>query len=316
MSWEEKTFLGDNITTFSQSEDCTIYRMKDKSGDGIMTAIKVFPGIILIYNDFHMESCSSQFHTKANFLCIDFCREGRMEWKLDNDTYVYMKAGDLQINHRENHIQNFGFPLNHYHGISLVFHIEEAEEVVKLYGGFSIDLAALSKKFFMLNRPFIIQADKVIAHIFLELYTIPNKIKDDYLKIKILELLLHLSILEIPKNFDKRPYYYKTQVEKVKAIQELITTNLEDHYTLDELSEKFNIPLTSMKLCFKGVYGTSIYSYIRVYRMNKAAIMLRQTKENISEIAHKVGYDNSSKFASAFRSVIGKSPKEYRNSIV
>jgi len=50
--------------------------------------------------------------------------------------------------------------------------------------------------------------------------------------------------------------------------------------------------------------------------MNKAAIMLKQTKENISEIAHKVGYNNSSKFASAFKDVIGKSPKEYRNSIV
>ena len=71
-----------------------------------------------------------------------------------------------------------------------------------------------------------------------------------------------------------------------------------------------------MKLCFKGVYGTSIYSYMRTYRMNKAAIMLKQTKENISEIAHKVGYNNSSKFASAFKTVIGKSPKEYRNSIV
>ena len=106
-----KTFFGDNITTFSQSEDCTIYRMKDESGDGIMTAIKVFPGITLIYNDFHMKNCSSQFHTKADFLCIDFCREGRIEWKLDNDTYVYMKAGDLQINGRENHIQTFGFPL-------------------------------------------------------------------------------------------------------------------------------------------------------------------------------------------------------------
>lgn len=316
MSWEEKTYFGDNITSFSQSEDCTVYRMKDESGDGIMTAIKIFPGITLLYNDFHMKYCSSQFHTKADFLCIDFCREGRIEWELDNDTFVYMKAGDFQINGRENHVADFGFPLQHYHGISLVFHIEEVKEITKLYGGFSIDLAALSKKFSMLNKPFILQADKVLSHIFLEFYTIPDKIKNDYLRIKILELLLYLSVLEIPQHFDKRPYFYKTQVEKVKAIHELITRNLEDHYTLDELSKKFNIPLTSMKLCFKGVYGTSIYSYIKAYRMDKAAIMLKQTKENISDIAHSVGYDNSSKFASAFKSVIGKSPKEYRNSII
>lgn len=56
-----------------------------------------------------------------------------------------------------------------------------------------------------------------------------------------------------------------------------------------------------MKNYFKGVYGTSIYSYMRSYRMQVAALMLQETNENITVIAGKVGYENSSKFASAFK---------------
>ena len=33
-----------------------------------------------MYNDFHMESCDSEFYTTEDLLCIDYCRQGRMEY--------------------------------------------------------------------------------------------------------------------------------------------------------------------------------------------------------------------------------------------
>lgn len=45
---------------------------------------------------------------------------------------------------------------------------------------------------------------------------------------------------------------------------------------MDELAERFQISLTGMKTCFKEIYGDSMYSYLRRYRMNVAATMLRQ----------------------------------------
>jgi len=148
------------------------------------------------------------------------------------------------------------------------------------------------------------------------LYDLPEQIRIPYLKIKILEMLLFLSAQEIPENGGERPYFYKTQVEKVKAIKEFLTEDITRHYTLEQLSERFNVPLTSMKLCFKGVYGTSVYAYMKDYRMNAAALMLRQSDVNIIDIANRAGYDNASKFSAAFKSVMGMTPAAYRKSAV
>ncbi|MFR1299594.1 MAG: helix-turn-helix domain-containing protein [Blautia massiliensis (ex Durand et al. 2017)] len=58
----------------------------------------------------------------------------------------------------------------------------------------------------------------------------------------------------------------------------------------------YEIPLTTMKKCFKDVYGDSIYSYQKRYRMNLAANMLLQDKEKeVQEIAASVGYENPGK---------------------
>ena len=46
--------------------------------------------------------------------------------------------------------------------------------------------------------------------------------------------------------------------------------------------------------------------------MKKAADMLISTDDTILRIANMVGYENGSKFASAFKAVIGLSPKEFR----
>lgn len=101
-------------------------------------------------------------------------------------------------------------------------------------------------------------------------------------------------------------------LEKVKAIMAFMTEEPERHFTMEELSEKFDISTSALKQCFKGVYGIAIYTYMRNYRMDLAASLLTQTNEPITVIAGKVGYTNTSKFSEAFKKVKGKTPLEYR----
>ena len=50
--------------------------------------------------------------------------------------------------------------------------------------------------------------------------------------------------------------------------------------------------------------------------MNRAAELLRADREkSVAEIAGLVGYDSASKFAIAFRKIMGMSPVEYRSAI-
>jgi AraC-like DNA-binding protein len=310
---KERAFYGNNITVIEKEENCTVYQMKDVTGEGLMTCYQVFPGIDLIYNDFHMQSCFSEFRPKVEMIGIDHCREGRIEWEFQKDSYLYLQQGDLQIHTKENHARTFGFPLGHYHGITVAIYVEEAAKTLKtVLGGLPVDLQALREKSSSGKRPLIMRGNDTVEHIFSELYTMPDGIKMYYFKLKVLELLLFLSVADIRENGEKSPYFSGKQVETVKAIKKHITENIDKRFTLEELSARFEIPVTSMKLCFKGVYGASVYAFIRNYRMQAAALMLRRSDENVAVIAGKVGYDNSSKFAAAFKKVMKMSPFEYR----
>lgn len=181
---------------------------------------------------------------------------------------------------------------------------------------FPVDLPALYEKFCKGDYPRVIHEAEGMERIFGALYQVPEKIRIPYFKVKIMELLLYLDALEVPKEAGKQPYYYKTQVEKVKAIGALLGQELSENYTQEELSQKFDLPLTTMKNCFKSVFGKTIGAFQSECRMNYAAELLRSNKElGVLEIAGRVGYDSGGKFAIAFRKVMGMSPTEYRNAI-
>lgn len=128
-----------------------------------------------------------------------------------------------------------------------------------------------------------------MEHIFGEMYQVPEKIRLPYLKIKILELLLYLDAVSIPEKETERPYFYRTQVEKVKAVRQFLMDHMEENFTQEELSRRFDFPLTPMKNCFSAAYGSSIGAWLTTYRMNQAAeLLLKDRERTISEIGCQV----------------------------
>ncbi|MEM1483484.1 AraC family transcriptional regulator [Oscillospiraceae bacterium PP1C4] len=283
-----------------------------------MTFYQVFPGVSVVYNDFHMQFCESGYRPACDMLCIDHCHEGRMEQEIEKVGYSFVEAGDLKVDRRIHHTGHVEFPLQHFHGMSIIFQMEQATKSLPVeIKDFPVDLYAIQQKYCNDKHPFVIKGEPCIEHIFSELYTVPVKIKKHYLKVKIFELLLYLDALELSDNKEERPYFYKTHIEKIKAIHNLLIENLEAHYTLDHLAKRFDIPLTTLKSCFKATYGNSVFAYMRIYRMNYAASLLRQKLElSIAEIAGKVGYDSPGKFSTAFREVMGNTPLAYRKFLV
>ncbi|MGN0484633.1 MAG: helix-turn-helix domain-containing protein [Lachnospiraceae bacterium] len=304
-----------NGNLVAEGNGCKVIQFRNENGDGTMTFYDVFPGIGLIYNDFHMSGYQSEYRPDAEQFCIDHCREGRLEYPAKNDAYSYVEAGDLKFDCRLSHTGKFEMPLSHYHGITVAIDLNKAEKYLQEEGkGFPVDLRKLREKFCKDGHTTVIHDACSIEHIFGELYHVPEKIKIPYFKIKILELFLYLYALELPDSPKEKPYFYRTQVEKTKAIKQFLTEHLQEHVTQAELAKRFDLPITAMKQCFKSIYGMPIGSWMLQYRMNYAAEVLLANREiSIAELAGEVGYDSPSKFAIAFRKVMGMSPTEYRS---
>lgn len=302
----------DDLVPLAQSSGCQVYQAANETGEGTMTIYQVFPGVTLMYNDFHMSAFDSHFQSDLDLFCIDYCREGRLEYTVGEDAFSYVEAGDLKLDRRLKHQGHFDFPLSHYHGVTIGFLLPAAAEIAQLLGDYPLDLRALQQKYCSSPYPRVIHGAPSIAHIFQELYTVPAQIRMPYFRVKILELLLYLDALELG---DERaePYFYRSQVETVKAVRSYLTQHLDQHITLAELSARFHMPQTALKSCFKTVFGSPVNTYMRGYRMDRAAAFLRQEPSaSVTEIAGRVGYDSASKFAAAFKAVKGKTPQEYR----
>lgn len=128
---------------------------------------------------------------------------------------------------------------------------------------------------------------------------------------KVQELLLFLCLVDVSKE-KRRELYTSPQVEIIKTIHKRLVSNLQERPTIEELSKEYLINPTTLKDTFKGIFGQPIGNYMKEYRIRQAAILLRQTQSTIAEIANKVGYENQSKFATAFRDVLKIPPAEYR----
>lgn len=145
----------------------------------------------------------------------------------------------------------------------------------------------------------------------MRVYSVPDCLQKPYFQIKVQELLLFLYLVDVKKE-KQREIYTSPQVEVVKEIHKMLISDLQKRPTIEELSKKYLINTATLKDTFKGIYGQPIGTYMKEYRIKQAAILLRQTQATIAEIANQVGYENQSKFATAFRDVLKIAPAEYR----
>lgn len=305
------------IQTVEHGESFSIYRSQDSTGDCEITVYPVFSGIELVYYDVHMQSCDIDLAKGREMLIITHCQEGRIEFEYKNGEYLYLASGDLSIQKNTENIRHRYCPLSHYHGVSVAIDMNRVPRCFScILDDVFVSPEELEMKFCS-EKPYSIMRENIsIEHIFSELYSVPENIRKGYHKVKVLELLLFLSGLEYKGESEERRYFSRSQVTAAKEAKKYLLAHLDEHITITELADMLGISSTSLKICFKGVYGDTINSYITNCKMQKAASLLKNTDKSVLEIAGIVGYNNGSKFAGAFRKVMNKSPNEYRKSLV
>ena len=308
-----EAFESEGAVLLAHSDGCSVWQFRNETGDGTMTAYDVFPGVILSFNDFHMERYHSSYVPDRRILAIDHCREGRMEYSAGDGRIGCTSAGDMKLDLRRQHTGEFIFPSCHYHGLTVAIDLDiigqSLSEEVK---DFPVAPEEIITRFSLGAYPRVLHGMEEADHIFGELYRVPEKTRIPYFKVKILELLLYLNAMTVPEDENEQPYFYRTQAEKVRAIRQFLIAHISENYTQEELSRRFDIPMTAMKTCFRSVYGEAIGAWLTGYRMNRAAELLRESELSIEEIGSRVGYDNAGKFTVAFKKTMKLTPSEYR----
>ncbi|MDR1377819.1 MAG: helix-turn-helix domain-containing protein [Synergistaceae bacterium] len=306
--------------TLSRNESCMLCQIENDTGNGVLTMYHISPGIKLLYSDMHMSEFKGHairsFAGAENVMEISYCLEGRFEVELQDGEHTYISEGDMMVALMSCVLRSSFFPLSRYHGISIFVDIPLASKIIEkisdTLGELKIDLAAVKKKFCKARPFFITQCVDSLKRLFSDLYEARDIVKESYIKLKVMELMLYLDTMEVSVTEEHRRYFYRTQIDKVKGIRNHIIAHMEEQFTQDELSRQFDIPLTSMKSCFKSIFGASIHNYIREYRLQAAAAMLRETDSSVADISARVGYETHAKFSAAFKSRMGLVPSEYR----
>jgi len=276
---------------------------------------KVFDGIDLMFLDVKQETIQfyAKSHTKT--FAINHCEEGRIECKFTSGEYLYMGPGDMSLGwHISSNYQHENyFPTKLFKGVVLLVDVEKAQPILDtLVTETRIDLTQLANRFCEQSEfGMMMEETESVRQIFSSLYKVPDQIKGHYFKLKVIEIFLLLSIISTT-NHEKRISYRKQQVDIVKAVNEYISTQFMKRITIDSLSEQFDVPTSTLKRCFKGVYGTTIHHYLKECRINAAKRLLQESDQSVLEIANAVGYENGSKFTSAFKEATGVTPSAYR----
>ena len=295
-----------------EDENCNCFHLANESGVGDITLYHVFPGIELVYNDMHMAYCNKEQKTAPDVLEINYCKEGRSECLFGEHQYCYMAAGDLSFCFLQDHAHQSEFPTAHYHGITVTIDFSAVtEEMKRILELLSVDLERI-KELSRMRDFTIIRVNPTVEHIFTELYTVPEKIRHGYIRVKVLEILLVLTGMNPVEDRAQRVHFSETQIEVIKQIHAFLVEHFNEHYTINELSERFEMSPTVMKKCFRGVYGDSVYAYMKRYRLQVAERLLKESTLTVGEIATQVGYLNPNKFTSAFCAEYGVPPTAYR----
>lgn len=99
-------------------------------------------------------------------------------------------------------------------------------------------------------------------------------------------------------------------LEKLNLAKKLVAENLQNPYSLIELSRKVGLNDFKLKKGFKEAFGNTVFGHLLELRMEKAKNMLLSPTQSVSEVAHAVGYKNAHHFTVAFKKKFGYLPSK------
>ncbi|MBP3204571.1 MAG: helix-turn-helix transcriptional regulator [Lachnospiraceae bacterium] len=99
---------------------------------------------------------------------------------------------------------------------------------------------------------------------------------------------------------------------RMKDILQYVHEHYFETITLKDLAFAGDTSKSGCLRCFKESLGTTPLQYVKRYRLQTAANLLRDTDWQISEIGSRCGFEEMGYFSAQFRQMYGTTPSEYR----
>lgn len=300
-----------NAKLISRKPGCSVISYQC-NGTGILYDYSIFPGIDLIFMDFNCSDIFDEPNEMRNVLEIRHYQEDRVEFEFEGDKVFHLQQDEFCVNGMLNMPARYSFPFDYCSGLSLVLDKNSMTEVTRSQLAlFQIDISVLEEDLDTAHQWYICKTPPSMCHVFEELYAAKEHETSQYFRIKVLELLYHATKLR-KEDRVAATYYAREHIEIVKRVRKAMLKDLSRSTPLEQFLRGEAISTVTFQTIFKQIYGRSPYAYLKHYRMNSAAVQLRESNESINQIALSLGYSNASKFARAFRDVFGVLPKDYR----
>jgi AraC-like DNA-binding protein len=139
-----------------------------------------------------------------------------------------------------------------------------------------------------------------------------NRPPDSILVLKLKELLINLM------NTDQLlATYFNSLTESDRpSLQQVMEHNYCFKLRLDDYAELCHRSLSSFKREFQQIYKEPPGKWIMRRRVERAANILINSRQSVSQVAFETGFEDLSHFSRVFKKITGKNPTEYKKSLV
>lgn len=110
---------------------------------------------------------------------------------------------------------------------------------------------------------------------------------------------------------DTKNSYLESINKAISFIESNSTTDIQ----LKDIATRANLSQYHFHRVFKSLTGDTTKDFLTRLRLEKAALKLKHSQNDIGQIAFDCGYQNHETFTRAFKDYFGLTPLEYRNSI-
>lgn len=266
-------------------------------------------------NNLNVENCYPT-------LKICLITQGRGQWRIGSKEYPIDTGDVFLLNNNETRALHTIFPPDQLHMMILAF-----EPRFIWLNGFNVFDSELLSIFFNRKPQFDnrIPCQTAMSHIVKkELFEIQKEYTDklpkyeDIIKVKTLNLLTLLNRHYI-NNVNINPISTGIKTENlalINKVMEYIDDNISENLTLEKLSGIAHMNPSYFSTLFKKYNGLSISEYILKKRILLSIELLKKKEDSILCIAQMCGFRSSANFYKYFKKLTGKTPSEFRKSVL